>query len=70
MLTVFSNINGFEVVELLPDNEKFNFEYYTIIILEKLKEKSSLDQRKGGRKLIMRCHIWTEKFFVFWKNTG
>ena len=51
MLTVFWSVNSFKVVELLINNEKFNSEYFTSVILEKLKEKSSLDQRKGERKL-------------------
>lgn len=53
MLTVFWNPEGFLIIEILPEKQKFNGEYFINQILKQIYEKTSWLQRKEKRKIIL-----------------
>ena len=50
MLTIFWNINGFPIVEILPDGEKFTDEYFVNNILKSLNQ---IAPQNRNRKLVL-----------------
>ena len=53
MLTIFWNVNGFPIVKVLPDNEKFTAEYFMNEILEELYKETKQIQSRGYRKVVV-----------------
>ena len=53
MLTIFWNPNGFTIVKVLPESERFTAEYFINNILKDLCEKTRQLPNRGNRKVIV-----------------
>ena len=53
MLTIFWYPNGFAIVKVLPENERFTAEYFINNILKDLCEKTCQLPNRGNRKAIV-----------------
>ena len=53
MLTIFWNPNGFSVVKVLPENERFTAEYFINNILKELYEKTKQLPNRDNRKVTL-----------------
>lgn len=51
MLTIFWNVNGFPIVNVLPENEKFTANYFINAILEEIYQKIRLPCNNVPRKI-------------------
>ena len=70
MFTIFRNVNGFPLVKVLPDNEKFTAEYFMNQILEKLyKEKTQIPNRCYPKVVVKydnaRPHTASKRYTLF-----